>query len=47
MNKVLVLFSILAGLAAFIAAKEVQVNVGGLNGENVFEPAMIVAAPGW
>ena len=46
MNKALVLFLILAGLAAFVSAADVQVSVGGANGENVFEPAMVVAAPG-
>jgi plastocyanin len=47
MNKALALFLILAGLAAFVHAADVAVQVGGNNaGENVFIPAMINAAPG-
>jgi hypothetical protein len=45
MNKALILFLVLAGLAALINAADVKVNVGNAKGENVFEPAMIVAAP--
>jgi hypothetical protein len=46
MNKTLVLFLILAGLAAFINAADVPVQVGGDNGENIFVPDTIMAAPG-
>ena len=46
MNKTLALFLILAGLAAFVHAAEVKVNVGNAKGENVFEPAMVLAVPG-
>ena len=46
MNKALILFLILAGLAALVAAKDIPVNVGGANGENVFEPEIVMAAPG-
>ena len=46
MNKALALFLFLAGIIAFAQAADVAVNVGNAKGENVFEPAMIMAAPG-
>src|SRR5436853_92877 len=46
MNKALALFLFLAGVVAFVQAADVAVSVGNAKGENVFEPAMISAAPG-
>ena len=46
MNKVFAVFLFLSGLIAFANAEDIKVSVGGLNGENVFVPQTIMAAPG-
>uniref|UniRef100_U9SR04 Uncharacterized protein n=1 Tax=Rhizophagus irregularis (strain DAOM 181602 / DAOM 197198 / MUCL 43194) TaxID=747089 RepID=U9SR04_RHIID len=46
MNKNFAVYLFLLGLIIYVHAADVMVNVGNAKGENVFEPAKILALPG-
>ncbi len=46
MNKAIVVFLLLAGLIALANAETIKVNVGTLDGKNLFDPDFVNAAIG-
>ncbi|CAB4417676.1 unnamed protein product [Rhizophagus irregularis] len=46
MNKIFPVYLFLLGLIIYVHAADVMVNVGNAKGENIFEPAKILALPG-
>jgi plastocyanin len=46
MNKIFAMHLLLLGLIIYVHAADIMVNVGNAKGENVFEPAKVMANPG-
>ncbi|RGB23799.1 hypothetical protein C1646_773988 [Rhizophagus diaphanus] len=46
MNKIFAIDLFLLGLIIYVHAADIMVNVGNAKGENVFEPAKVMASPG-